>query len=136
MAAWVLADTSALIALFMQGDQWHQSARPVVEDLLRTHRRLLTTSDIFDETVTAIRRWAGHEAAFAAGESLRASALVRMVGIDDEIREAAWRIFRKYRDIPFSFTDCTSIAVMRKFRLTDIFTFDGDFATAGLTCLP
>ena len=51
---------------------------------------------------------------------------------------AAMYIHRVARmvDHVFSFTDCTSFALMRAMSLEEAFTFErGDFATAGLTTL-
>ncbi len=52
------------------------------------------------------------------------------------MRDAAWQLFVRYHDHVFSFTDCTSFALMRAMSLEEAFTFDrGDFATAGLATL-
>ena len=40
------------------------------------------------------------------------------------------------RGIPLSHADASLIVVGRKLRLTEIFTFDSDFAAAGLTVVP
>ena len=45
-------------------------------------------------------------------------------------------LFRKYHDQTFSFTDCTSFAVMRERSLTDAITRDQHFRIAGFNLLP
>jgi predicted nucleic acid-binding protein len=44
-----------------------------------------------------------------------------------DIREA-WGVFHSHRDKGWSFTDCTSYAVMRRLRLSQAFAFDRHFS--------
>lgn len=74
--------------------------------------------------------------AVEAGEVLRKSALVTIVSVDDESREKAWRLFKKYSDQDLSFADCTSFATMEKFRIGEAFSFDDDFRKVGYRCIP
>lgn len=133
---WILADTSALVGLFLRDDEWHPAAKEVLSDLQSAGRRLLATSDVFDETVTAIRRWAGYRASIHAGEAMRTSRLLSLVPVDESAREAAWALFRKLNDPRLSLTDCTSFAVMERFGLKEAFTFDARFRRAGYDVLP
>jgi predicted nucleic acid-binding protein len=41
--------------------------------------------------------------------------------------EDAWRIFKKQKETDFSFTDCTSISIMRRMNIRNLATFDRDF---------
>ncbi|MBI2933751.1 MAG: hypothetical protein HYY16_19075 [Planctomycetes bacterium] len=52
------------------------------------------------------------------------------------MREAAWKLFKRYDDQVFSFTDCTSFAVMNKLGLKEAFTFDDGFRKVGFATLP
>jgi predicted nucleic acid-binding protein len=45
-------------------------------------------------------------------------------------------LFFQYRDKDLSFTDCTSIAVMRELRLTTVITTDRHFHQVGFDVLP
>lgn len=136
MTGWILADTSALVGLFMRDDEWHAPAKKVLEELRAGRRRMLATSDIFDETVTAIRRWAGYRPSIDAGEALRSSRLLTLVPVDEAARDAAWRLFRKLNEPRLSLTDCTSFAVMHRFGIKEAFTFDAHFRRAGFDVLP
>lgn len=54
------------------------------------------------------------------------------VRIVDEVTEAeAWRWLRRHDERPYSFVDSASFATMRKLRLREALSFDGDFAAAG-----
>lgn len=136
MGRWVFVDTSAIVGIFLRDDEWHQKAKNVLQELKIQKRKMLASSDIFDEVVTAIRKWAGHQQAVRAGEILRDSKLLRVVGVDDETREAAWKLFRQYDDHELSFTDCTSFATMKRYGIEEAFTFDDDFRKVGFLTLP
>lgn len=136
MGRWILADSSALVGLFLEGDEWHRPAVRVLEDLRRERCRMLSTTDVFDEVVTSIRKWAGYDHAVQVGEILRRSALVRVVPVDEGIREEGWKRFVKLKYPGLSLTDCTAFAVMDKFGITEAFTFDGDFRKAGYSTRP
>ena len=43
------------------------------------------------------------------------------------MRDAAWQIFLDYEDQDFSFTDCSSFALMRLMGIQDAFAFDAHF---------
>lgn len=51
-------------------------------------------------------------------------------------RKRARDLFFQYRDKDLSFTDCTSVAVMRELRLTTVITTDGHFRQVGFDVLP
>lgn len=136
MSRWVLADTSALIGLFLRDVEWHRPAKETLAELQSARRRMIATSDIFDETVTAIRRWAGYRPSIEAGEALRSSRLLTVVPVDEPARESAWRHFRKSNDPHLSLTDCTSFALMERLGLKEVFTFDAHFRRAGFDVLP
>src|SRR5206468_3669887 len=60
----------------------------------------------------------------------------RIVEVGEDTSEAAWGLFVRYHAHVFSFTDCTSFALMRAMGVLEAFTFDrDDFATAGFTGL-
>lgn len=136
MSGWVFADTSSLVAYFVYDEAKNAVASRTVDDILRSRRRLLTTSDVFDELVTWIRAKADYASALQVGEALRTSTYARMIGVDDSLRERAWQLFRKYKMPKLSLTDCSSFAVMEKFHIKEAFTFDEDFSKAGFSVLP
>ena len=127
----LFVDTSAWLALNDRSDQFHALA---VEKLasIRAGRISLVTSDyVLDESVTIIRLRASHAAAVIFGQSILGSSVIDLIPVGTDDRLAAWEIFRKYADQDFSFTDCTSFALMRKLRLKTAFTFDGHFSLIG-----
>jgi predicted nucleic acid-binding protein len=131
-----MVDTSAIIGLHLAGDAWHEPAKRVMAELERARRPLFATSDIFDETVTLLRRWGGYRSAVRTGEALRSSRVVHLVEVDERARDEAWRRFKEQRTPGLSFTDCTSAAMMGRLGIEEIFAFDSDFGSLGLKTLP
>ncbi len=74
---------------------------------------------------------AGHTIAVQFGESLRKSQFIRLEHITLEIIEEAWRLFKKFEDHDFSFTDFTSFALMERLNISNAFTFDAHFQEYG-----
>jgi predicted nucleic acid-binding protein len=79
---------------------------------------------------------AGHAAAVRFGEAIRVHPLVDWVVVDSELWSAAWDIFTRYDDKRFSFTDCTSFAVMHLRSLRDVLGVDRHFQQMGFRLLP
>ena len=70
------------------------------------------------------------------GDGLRATIWVRVHAVESATQERAWQLFKRTRDQDFSFTDCTSFALMESLRLEQAFTFDRGFLRYGLEMVP
>jgi len=121
----IFVDTGAWYALVDRNDPDHPAARGFFE---ANRLPLVTTNFVFDETVTLFRRRLGWSVACEFGRGLRGSRLTSVVYVTVEDEDAAWTIFRKFRDKEFSYTDCTSFAVMERLKLGTAFAFDRHFA--------
>ena len=132
----VLVDTSAFHALENAGDVTeHEVARRVADGLEEDRAVLVTTDYILDETYTLLRQVLGHSTAVAFGHELRQGG-IEIVQVGELLQRDAWGIFEKYGDKDFSFTDCTSFALMRSIGLELAFTFDRHFQQFGFRTLP
>ena len=131
----VFVDTSAWIALLTRNDQSHQAALTVQAQLRHEKARLLTSDYVVDETITWLRYRVGHAAAVDFGEMTRRSQLTEVTPINLPLLDAAWDIFKKYADQEFSFTDCTSFALMQAVHVNRVFSFDHHFRVMGFTVL-
>jgi predicted nucleic acid-binding protein len=133
----LFVDTSAFVALVDKNDKNHSPATRLLKSLSRARRPLITSTDVADEVVTLLCMRIGHAVAVRAGDAIFDSSWCRMLEIDATLRESAWRLFKRYDDQTFSFTDCTSFAVMTALDISEAFTFDRrDFGAAGFTALP
>jgi uncharacterized protein len=129
----VFVDTSAWLALLDRNSRHH---RAVAAEAKARERRLVTSNFVLDETLTLARHRLGWNVARSFGERLRAGQLALLLPVEPADEDAAWAIFVRYHDHDFSFTDCTSFALMRRLRLDTALSLDADFRTFGLHCLP
>jgi uncharacterized protein len=128
----VFVDTSAWLAGINRKD----GRQKTVDTALRAPGvRLLTSSDVFDETITLARKRHGHEVAVAVGEFLRSDE-VELMPVDEEDRAAAWELFKSRPDKAYSLTDCTSFVLMRRLGIQDAIALDDDFRQEGFRVKP
>jgi len=134
----VFIDASALVAYYNIDDLYHAQASEVFKRMEKGEiplTRFFTTDYIFDETVTFIECVLNrHELALNVGEALLTSPFTTLLRIDEELHREAWNHFKGKRG--YSFTDCTSFAVMKKLGIAHAFTFDKHFENAGFQTLP
>ncbi|MGH8607726.1 MAG: type II toxin-antitoxin system VapC family toxin [Gammaproteobacteria bacterium] len=129
----VFVDTGAWYALIDRADPDHGD----VTTQFKAYRgRLVTSNFVFDETLTLLRYRLGWQSAHAFGEQMRAGQLSHHVRVSPQDEEAAWDTFTRYRDQSFSFTDCTSFALMQRLRLSMAIALDDDFRVFGHQLLP
>ena len=68
---------------------------------------------------------------------LRNKGLLHVIPIAEDIEDAAWLIFERYnKDKFWSFTDCTSKAIMEILDIKEGFSFDKDFEQMGFLKRP
>ena len=124
----IFVDTSAWYALVDKNDSDHSSAVKFKESL--THS-LATTNYIADETITLVINRLSHSIAVDIGEKLWKESISTLIRVTSQDEKKAWEIFVKHRDKGFSFTDCTSFAVMDRLGIIEAFAFDEHFEQYG-----
>jgi uncharacterized protein len=121
----IFVDTGAWAALFVPADPLHLTAR----NWIRENRDRLVTSDyVVDEVLTLLKVRFSTQASIRAGESLFGEHLAALVYLTPDEVERAWKIFRSHRDKGWSFTDCTSLALMQRMQIAKAFAFDQHFS--------
>ena len=135
----IFVDTWAWYALADTDDNNHLIAQIANEELQDAGYTLITTNFVVAETLTLIRYNLGHAAAVRFWyllQELITDGLVEYIRIEAVHETVAWQIFERYGDQDFSFTDCTSFAVMRLQHLTEVFTGDHHFFVMGFILKP
>jgi hypothetical protein len=125
-------DTGFFVAFHNSRDVNHKRAVELMEKLLEGEYGPIFTSDyIFDEAVTvAYVRTGRHDLAVDIGNLILGidhPKFVTILPIKEEIFENTWSIFTNYPKRGFSFTDCSSIALIRKLDIKSIVSFDRGF---------
>jgi len=132
-------DTGAWIALNDKKDEHHQDAVKANKDFLDGGYYYVTSDYILDETYTLLRLDVGHKRAVEFGreiKELQRKKKINVVYVNQAILDKAWEIFEKYSDKEFSFTDCSSFAVMEMLKINKAFSFDKHFDQYGFIRLP
>ena len=127
-------DTSAIVAYYNSRDQHHRQAVEILSRAIKGEYGSLFISDyVFEEAVTVtLVRTKNLELAVRLGEVLLNSE-IEILRVDEDAFTLAWEIFR---DAKMSFTDCTSLALMRLYGIPTIITFDRGFAERGVRVVP
>jgi len=123
----VFIDTGAFIALTDADDENHKAAKAFYKGATEKGARFITTNFVICETINYLRARVSHNVAVVFRENLKKSGLVDIVTIISPMEDTAFSIFKLYSDKDFSFTDCTSFAVMKSLRITSAFAFDRHF---------
>ncbi len=124
----VFVDTSGWFASLVPSDSDHVAA----QSWLRANRRAVFTTDfVLDETLTLLRARGQSNRALAFGHALLDGSLAQLYFLaEDDIREA-WTLFSTYGDKQWSFTDCTSFAIMSRLSIPTALAFDHHFGQIG-----
>jgi predicted nucleic acid-binding protein len=132
----LFVDTAGFMACADGADRANDRARAARDEALRCGELLVTTDHVVGETLSLLRFRLGLDAAEAWWRQVDGSARVRVEWIDVERAERARHAFFRYRDKDWSFTDCTSLVVMRELRLKRVLSTDHHFVQMGFTVLP
>ena len=124
----LLVDTSAYFALVDRTDQHHAAAVAFVQT---NDRPLVTTDLIVVETLNLVQARLGPSHAITLGKRLFHPVTTPILKVTEPDVAQAWVLFQRYRDKAFSFTDCTTFALMTRLRIAAAFAFDIHFRQYG-----
>jgi len=131
----VFIDTGVFVGYVNKKDENYGIAVNLLERIMRNKYRAAFTSDyVFDEAVTvALYRTKDIRKAIDVGklivgdEEKRITRFVNILPVSKSIFNEVWGLFSKYPEKMMSFTDCTSIALIRGREIDYIASFDRDF---------
>ena len=125
----IFVDTTFWVGSADSNDDFHPSASLLISALRMGKTPVaLTTDFVLDEVVTILgrRRGFGAEKAAEVAELLLSSPRVFTVYIDDALMKESLELYPEFRG-RLSLTDVSSVVVMRKYGVKQIFSHDGDF---------
>jgi hypothetical protein len=124
MAAEVLVDTGAIIALLDETDRWHQACASTLGQLPLP---LLTSEAVLTETFHLIKRI--RKETDAIWDQIRLGT-IRLAKIEHSEMSNLERLMDRYRDRPMDFADATLVYLAERETIEIVFTVDqADFAT-------
>jgi predicted nucleic acid-binding protein len=122
----VFIDSGGFIALHVPEDAYHEAAISCRDQTLR-FSRLYTSSAVIAETIAHIQRnnlldqQSLHD---LITDFLRPQKWISLLPVDDEVLTKSLHMVKARQDRNFSLVDATNIALMEKYRLDIIFSFD------------
>lgn len=120
----IFIDTSAWYALLDKTDSFHASATGSYRSIAHP---LVTTNYVADEIITLAKNRLGYKIAVEIGRNLWNEEVATLINVTSSDEKKAWEIFVRHQDKGFSFTDCTSFAVMERLGIIEVFAFDEHF---------
>jgi uncharacterized protein len=129
-------DTWGWLALANDQDPAYGKVAPLRQQYLQRGSAWVTTDYVLDETITrlfAARPFAQAEAFCNGVLAAQHAGSLALEPITSERFQSAYRLRLRYRDKPrISFTDLTSIAVMRELGIRHVLTGDAHFTQVHL----
>ncbi|MGQ9719218.1 MAG: type II toxin-antitoxin system VapC family toxin [Nitrososphaerales archaeon] len=128
----VFIDSGFFVAFHNKRDANHDTAKELMKSIANGDMGITYTSDyIFDEAVTvALTRTRRLDIALNIGRMILGeiiSPFIIMHKVNEEAFRGAWSLFSKYAERGLSFTDCTSIALMKMQGIEKMVSFDSGF---------
>lgn len=134
----IFVDTGAWYAAEVPDDQNHVKAKSFLEASRKGDYGIMVTTDyVLDEAITLFRARKGLKPALDFVKKIKSSPKsVSVIWVDEFVFTEALKILEDSDPHLWSFTDCTSFAVMTNLGIDTAFAFDKNFRERGLTVLP
>ena len=132
----VFIDTSYLIALLVEQDQWHAAATQVRKSLGNSVQ-FVTIYEVLTEFLAGVSREAPQirRAAVETAHTIMSSDNVAVIAPSPELLTGGLNLYAQRLDKRYSLADCISMVVMRDMDITEVLTNDRDFESEGFTRL-
>jgi len=117
----IMLDSSFLIGLTLRSDQWHELAinlAPLIDNY-----DTCITNIILAESMNSFSQLGGKIGNIIYNNLNQTNIIYKM---NEEIYDDAMNIYIKY-DGSIGFSDCTTIATMKKYNINYIVSYDSDF---------
>ena len=133
----VFADTSGWGNLLDKSQQFHDQAVSIYRQKRGENNKFITTNYVLAELIALLNSPLRMPRKDAIGfiESLKSSAFVEIVHVDEKTDEAAWKLLKSRVDKNWSLVDCSSFVIMNQEGITEAFCTDYHFEQAGFVNL-
>ena len=120
MSDLLFVDTGGFYSFLSQSDVHHREA----EKLLLKPTAKMTSNYVLDELVTLLSVRGHKDIALSFGEKLRLGTFAGYHFLTPTEEEKAWHLYKKYKDHDLSFTDCTTLILLKEHRVSRLVSFD------------
>ena len=119
----LLADSDFLFGLFVPTDPHYENAKRILQDVVEKGIEILILNLVIQEVVTVLSHKVGQQMAISFKEKFHLLD-VGTIFVDEELEKSAWKIFLQQHKKGTSFVDCANLAVIEKYKLDGILSFD------------
>ena len=119
----LLADSDFLFGLFILTDPHYERAKSVWQDVVEKGMEIMALNLVIQEVVTVLSHKVSQQMAISFKEKFHLLE-VGIVVVDEEVEVLAWKIFLQQHKKGTSFVDCANLAVIEKYKLDGIISFD------------
>lgn len=119
----LLLDSDFLFGLFAVFDPHHKESTSLLKKIQKEKDKLVVLNLVIQETATVLSRKDSQKMAINFLDRIMLLP-VRILMSDEGLEAEAWKIFRKQTKKRTSFIDCANIAVLEKYKLDGILSFD------------
>jgi predicted nucleic acid-binding protein len=136
-SAFVILDSSALIAQINVKDLWHKKANAISEYIERTDRKVILPTEVLAETLNRIGNNIGRQDAVLAGTALlerNETGDILITHSNMDILSTTLNLLNSVQEPPdkrASFVDCLVMATATFYDTSEIFGFDAVFGRNG-----
>jgi predicted nucleic acid-binding protein len=124
----IFLDTSAIYAWADSADPNHSVAVRRLQAILQAEEDLLTHNYVLIESMALVQARLGVAAAIKLAKDATTFAVE---WVDDDLHAQGVRELERSKKRHLSLVDHVSFLVMKRYRLSEAFTFDSDFTAAG-----
>ncbi|KKU86832.1 hypothetical protein A3A64_04225 [Candidatus Gottesmanbacteria bacterium RIFCSPLOWO2_01_FULL_48_11] len=118
-----LLDANVLVAVYRPTDELHKQAVRVVSELKDKGYELVFTNLLIQETATVLSMRVGMDLARKFLTDYH-DIISEEIFIDEDVEKLSWNIFLQQHKKGTSFVDCANLAVIEKYKLDGIVSFD------------
>lgn len=126
----VFVDANAFIGLLNRKSSLHQLAIQKSAKIKQENEILATSDIVVAETITVLSSRIDRRLALTFGSEIEEGG-IQIFYLEPETLSLAWKIFQKQTSKNVSFFDCTSFAIIEKYKVDKVFSFDSDFVKHG-----
>ena len=119
----LLVDTDWLVGIFRNGDPHYKSAAKSLAKQFQSGNGVYVLNLVIQETGTVLSHRTGMGAVKLFWEKLPKLRL-KIIWLDEVLEAEAWTVFLRQTKKGCSFVDCANLAVIDKYKLGGILSFD------------
>lgn len=119
----VLIDANVLVGLYRPDDSTHEAAVEAVTKIKKEEKQIVILNLVIYEIVTVLSMRVGMDLARKFVKDCK-KIVDTEISMNEDLEKRAWEIFLQQKKKGTSFVDCANMAVIEKYKLDGILTFD------------